>query len=56
MMPPVHPRVPRKRGEGDPAGRLGYAAIVVSSYDAIISKNADGVILAWNAVARRMFG
>ena len=57
MMPPVHPRVPRKRSEDDPtARRLGYAAIVESSYDAIISKNADGVILAWNAAARRMFG
>ena len=36
--------------------RLGYAAIVESSHDAIISKNPDGVILAWNAGARRMFG
>jgi PAS domain S-box-containing protein len=36
--------------------RSRYAAIVESSDDAIVAKNLDGVISAWNAAAERMFG
>jgi two-component system, sensor histidine kinase and response regulator len=36
--------------------RSRYAAIVESSDDAIVAKNLDGVISAWNGAAERMFG
>ncbi len=36
--------------------RAQYAAVVEASDDAIIAKNLDGVISAWNAAAGRMFG
>ena len=52
------------RGRGPEAGmnsrsdaiQLRYAAIVESSFDAIVSKNLDGAIVSWNAAAQRMFG
>ena len=36
--------------------RAHYSAIVESSQDAIVSKNLEGVISAWNHAAQRMFG
>jgi PAS domain S-box-containing protein len=36
--------------------RFWYGSIVASSDDAIIAKNLEGVISAWNTGAKRMFG
>jgi PAS domain S-box-containing protein len=33
-----------------------YAALVESSDDAIVAKNIDGIVIAWNPAAERLFG
>ena len=43
----------KKRAE---EARFRHAAIVESSEDAIVSVTLDGLIVSWNAGARRMFG
>jgi PAS domain S-box-containing protein len=47
-------RLVRERAEAD--AQLRFAAIVESSEDAIISGTLDGLIVSWNAGARRMYG
>jgi PAS domain S-box-containing protein len=47
-------RLMRERVESD--ARLRFAAIVESSYDAIISVSLDGTVLTWNGAAERIFG
>ena len=33
-----------------------YAALVESADDAIVAKNTDGIVIAWNPAARKLFG
>ena len=33
-----------------------YSALVESSDDAIVAKNTDGIVIAWNPAAQRLFG
>lgn len=55
-MLPQTPVPPSKNISADDHTAYLLAAIVDSSFDAIISKNLDSIIQTWNAAAERMFG
>src|SRR5262252_4041404 len=46
----------RKKFEAAERDRLFLASIVSSAYDAIVSKDLDGIVTSWNKAAESLFG